>query len=129
MSVNEIILPDIKFKNNLSKHNVVYSLIDQISSKIKLIPQYEKIRIEIELVKCVANIVENYVQKNNSKQKNKVDKKQLVIDSLHEVFNYNDQERNLVSSLIDYLFNNNQIRRSSFYKLTKNFLISFIKKK
>ena len=129
MSVNEIILPDIKFKNNLSKHNVVYSLIDQISSKIKLIPQYEKIRIEIELVKCVANIVENYVQKNNSKQKNKVDKKQLVIDSLHEVFNYNEQEKNLVSSLIDYLFNNEQIRRSSFYKLTKNFLISFIKKK
>ena len=57
MSVNEIILPDIKFKNNLSKHNVAYSLIDRISSKIKLIPQYEKIRIEIELVKCVANIV------------------------------------------------------------------------
>ena len=129
MSVNEIILPDIKFKNNLSKHNVVYSLIDQISSKIKLIPQYEKIRIEIELVKCVANIVENYVQKNNSKQKNKVDKKQLVIDSLHEVFNYNDQERNLVSSLIDYLFNNEQIKKSSFYKLSKNLLISFIKKK
>ena len=129
MSVNEIILHDIKFKNNLSKHNVVYSLIDQISSKIKLIPQYEKIRIEIELVKCVANIVENYVQKNNSKQKNKVDKKQLVIDSLHEVFNYNDQERNLVSSLIDYLFNNEQIKKSSFYKLSKNLLISLIKKK
>ena len=80
-------------------------------------------------MKCVANIVENYVQKNNSKQKNKVDKKQLVIDSLHEVFNYNDQERNLVSSLIDYLFNNEQIKKSSFYKLSKNLLISFIKKK
>ena len=129
MSVNQIILPDINFRNNLSKHNVVYSLIDQISSKIKLIPQYEKIRIEIELVKCVANIVENYVQKNNSKQKNKVDKKQLVIDSLNEVFNYNEQEKNLVSSLIDFLFNNQQIKKSSFYKLTKNFFISFIKKK
>jgi len=81
MSVNQIILPDIKFKNNLSKHNIVYSLIDQISEKIKLIPEYEKIRIEIELVKCVCNIVENYVKKKNSKDKNKVDKKQLVIDT------------------------------------------------
>ena len=128
MSVNQIVLPDIKFKNNLSKHNIVYSLIDQISDKIKLIPEYEKIRIEIELVKCVCNIVENYVKKKNSKDKNKVDKKQLVIDTLSKVFNYTDQEKNLVSSLIDYLFNNTQIKKSSFYKLSKNFLISFAKK-
>jgi len=85
MSVNQINLPDIKFKNNLSKHNIVYSLIDQISEKIKLIPKYEKIRVEIELVKTVYNIVENYVKKKNSKDKNKVDKKQLVIDTLTKV--------------------------------------------
>jgi len=86
MSVNQIVLPDIKFNNNLSKHNIVYSLIDQISEKIKLIPEYEKIRIEIELVKCVCNIVENYVKKKNSKDKNKVYKKQFVIDTLTKMF-------------------------------------------
>ena len=123
MSVNQINLPDIKFKNNLSKHNIVYSLIDQISEKIKLIPEYQKIR-----VKTVCNFVENYVKNKNSKDKNKVDKKQLVIDTLSKVFNYTDQEKNLVSSLIDYLFNNTQIKKSSFYKLSKNFLISFAKK-
>ena len=129
MSINQIILPEIKFKNNLSKHNIVYSLIEQITEKIKQIPQYEKIRIEIELVKCVCNIIENYVQKNNSKQKNKIDKKQLVIDSLNNVFNYTEQERNLVGSLIDFLFNNNQIKKSSFYKLSKNFILSYVKTK
>ena len=129
MSINQIILPEVKFKNNLSKHNIVYSLIEQISEKIKQIPQYEKIRIEIELVKCVCNIIENYVQKNNSKQKNKVDKKQLVIDSLNNIFIYSEQERNLVGSLIDFLFNNNQIKKSSFYKLSKNFILSYVKTK
>ena len=128
MSVNQINLPDIKFKNNLSKHNIVYSLIDQISEKIKLIPEYEKIRVEIELVKTVCNIVENYVKNKNSKDKNKVDKKQLVIDTLTKVFNYSEQEKNLVSSLIDYLFNNSQIKKMSYYKLSKNFLIAFTKK-
>ena len=93
MSVNKIVLPEIKFKNNLSKHNIVYGLIDQISEKIKLIPEYDKIRVEIELVKCVCNIVENYVKKKNSKDKNKVDKKQLVIDALTKVFNYTEQEK------------------------------------
>ena len=128
MSINQINLPDIKFKNNLSKHNIVYSLIDQISEKIKLIPEYQKIRVEIELVKTVCNIVENYVKKKNSKDRNKVDKKQLVIDTLAKVFNYTEQEKNLVSSLIDYLFNNSQIKKMSYYKLSKNFLIAFTKK-
>jgi len=44
----------------------VFGLIEQIAEKIKLIPQYEKIRVEIELVKTVANIVENCVKKGNS---------------------------------------------------------------
>lgn len=129
MYVNQIILPEIKFKNNLSKHNIVYSLIEQIGEKIKKIPQYEKIRVEIELVKTVCNIVENYVQKNNSKDKNKVDKKQLVIDALTLVFNYTDPEKVLISSLIDYLFNNSQIKKSSYYKLAKNYVYSYTKTK
>jgi hypothetical protein len=66
--------------------------------------------------------------KKNSKDKNKVDKKQLVIDTLAKVFNYTEQEKNLVSSLIDYLFNNSQIKKMSYYKLSKNFLIAFTKK-
>ena len=129
MSVNQIILPEIKFKNNLSKHNIVFSLIEKIAEKIKLIPQYEKIRVEIELVKTVCNIVENYVQKNNSKDKNKVDKKQLVIDALTLVFIYSEPEKVLIASLIDYLFNNSQIKKSSFYKLSKNFILSYLKSK
>ena len=129
MSVNQIILPEIKFKNNLSKHNIVFSLIEQIAEKIKLIPQYEKIRVEIELVKTVCNIVENYVQKNNSKDKNKVDKKQLVIDALTLVYIFSEPEKVLIASLIDYLFNNSQIKKSSYYKLSKNFILSYIKTK
>ena len=42
--------------------------------------------------------------------------------------NYTEQEKNLVSSLIDYLFNNSQIKKMSYYKLSKNFLIAFTKK-
>jgi len=60
---NEVSIPDIRFKNSLKKHNIIYSLIEQVSEKIKLIPQYEKLRVEIELVKTVCNIVENMVLK------------------------------------------------------------------
>ena len=127
MSINQINLPDIKFKNNLSKHNIVYSLIDQISEKIKLIPEYEKIRVEIELVKTVCNIVENYVKNKNSKDKNKVDKKQLVMDSLHRVFNYNENEKQIISAMIDFLISNKFVKKSSYYKLSKKFIKKYIK--
>jgi hypothetical protein len=71
---NEISIPDINFKNNLKKHNLVYSLIEKVAEKIKLIPQYEKLRVEIELVKTVSNIVENMVSKKNKKAKQPIDK-------------------------------------------------------
>lgn len=129
MSVNQVNLPNVKFKNNLSKHNIVYSLIEQISEKIKLIPQHEKLRTEIELVKTCCNIVENLVQRKNKKQKQPIDKKQLVVDALNIVFNYSDPEKALVFSLIDYLFNNDQIKRFSYYKLSKQFLSSIIQTK
>jgi hypothetical protein len=129
MSVNQVNLPNVKFKNNLSKHNIVYSLIEQISEKIKLIPQHEKLRTEIELVKTCCNIVENLVQRKNKKQKQPINKKQLVVDALSIVFNYSEPEKELVFSLIDYLFNNDQIKRFSYYKLSKQFLSSIIQTK
>ena len=69
MSLNEVTLPDIKFKNNLKKHHLTFSLIEQISEKIKQIPSHELLRVEIELVRTVCNIVENYIKSGNSKKK------------------------------------------------------------
>ena len=129
MSCNEIILPNIKFRNTLKKHNIHFSIIEQITDKIKKIPQYDKIRIEIEMIKCVCNIIENVIKKGNKSKKNPIDKKDLVINCLSAVYNYNDTEKLLVGSLIDFLFNNSQIKKSSTYKLVKNFCVNLTKKK
>ena len=126
---NNISIADIKFKNSLKKHNIIYSLIEKVAEKIKLIPQYEKLRVEIELVKTVANIVENMVSKKNKKAKQPIDKKQLVVDALSFVFSYSEPEKQLIISLIDYLFNNDQIKRMGIYKLTKNYCCGLDKQK
>jgi len=122
LSSNEIILPDIKFRNTLKKHNI--NFIEQISDKIKKIPQYDKIKIEIEMIKCVCNIIENVIKKGIKTKKNPIDKKDLVINCLSAVYNYYDSEKLLVSSLIDFIFNNRQIKKSSTYKLVKKFCLS-----
>ena len=126
---NNITITDVGFKNSLKKHNIVYSLIEQVSEKIKQIPQHEKLRVEIELVKNVCLIVENMVSKKNKKSKQPIDKKQLVVDALTAVFSYSEQEKGLIISLIDFLFNNDQIKRLPYYKLAKNLFISFVNQK
>jgi hypothetical protein len=122
---NILTVPDITFKNSLKKHNLVFGLIEKVAEKIKLIPQHEKLRVEIELVKTVCNIVENMISKKNKKQKQPIDKKQLVVDALSAVFSYSDTEKELIISLIDYLFNNDQIKKMGIYKLTKNYFVSW----
>ena len=126
---NNVSIPEIGFKNSLKKHNVVYSLIEQVAEKIKNIPQYERLRTEIELVKTVCLIVENMISKKNKKAKQPIDKKQLVVDALSAVFNHNEQEKSLIISLIDFLFNNDQIKRQSYYKLGKNLLVAWTNSK
>ena len=126
---NNVTITDVGFKNSLKKHNIVFSLIEQVSEKIKQIPQYERLRVEIELVKTVCNIVENMVSKKNKKAKQPINKKQLVVDALSSVFSYSEQEKDLINSLIDFLFTNDMIKRLPFHKLAKNLFISFVNQK
>jgi len=123
---NDVEISTVFYKHNLKKHNIIFGLIDKIAENIKKIPNYESIRVEIELVLTVANIVENYVSKGNKKN---IDKKQLVIDALNKVFSYSDDEKKMVSSLIDFLFNNGKIKKLSFVKLAKNFVSGYLKSK
>ena len=57
----------------------------------------------------------------------KIDKKQLVMDCLHKIFGYSKQEKLIVSAMIDFLFSNKFIKKSSYYKLTKKFIKKYIK--
>jgi len=126
MNNHDIEIATVHYKHNLKKHNIIFGLIDKIAENIKKIPNYENSRVEIELVLTVANIVENYVSKGNKK---KIDKKQIVIDALNKVFSYSEDEKRLVSSLIDFLFNNGKIKKLSFLKLAKNFVSVYLKAK
>ena len=126
---NNVVITDVGFKNTLKKHNLVFSLIEQVAEKIKSVPQFEKLRVEIELVKTVCLIVENMIPKKNKKAKQPIDKKMLVVDALSAVFSYSDQEKGLIISLIDFLFTNDLIKRLPFHKLAKNYLIAWTNSK
>ena len=119
------VIPDIYLKNNIDKHNIYYSLLKLITDKIRLIPNYELLRNETELILLVCNIIENLIKQGN---KNKVDKKKLVIDVFTSVFGLTITEIEALKITIDFLFNNRLIKRISFRKWVRNNYLIFLGK-
>ena len=124
--INESLeIPDLLYlKNNMDKHNIYYSLLKLVTEKIRLIPNYEILKNEIELVLLVCNLIENIVKKNN---RTKIDKKQLVIDIFTTVFG-NQIDILSLKITIDFLFNNKLIKQISLKKYIKSKSLYFLVK-
>ena len=91
-------------KNSLSKHFVFHDLVNVLVTKIKEIPKFEELKLNIELTLLCCNIVENSVKK-----KTKVDKEKLVVDSLTEIFNLTEEEQKTIKNHIEFLHTNKRI--------------------
>jgi hypothetical protein len=91
-------------KNSLSKHFVFHDLVNVLVTKIKEIPKFEQLKLNIELTLLCCNIVENSVKK-----KTKVDKEKLVVDSLTEIFTLTEEEQNTIKNHIEFLHSNKKI--------------------
>jgi hypothetical protein len=128
-NVNDVSISDISYKNKLKSHHIYFSLIDKIVDLITKIPEFNKLRCEMELIRTVCNIIENSSIPSKNSDGLKLDKKQLVLDALQRVFNYNAQEKLIVDAMIDFLISNKFIKKMSYYKLVKNFTMKYIKTK
>ena len=103
-------LPDILMKHSFQAFAVENTLIKTIVDKIKLIPFYEQLKNDIEITEHVCNLVENTIVNNKSSRP--IDKKQLVIKIMVQLFNLNsDTERKIIDQQIDYLINNKMIKK------------------
>ena len=119
-------LPDIQFKHSAQSFALENTLIKSIVDKIKLIPQFDQLKHDIEITEHVCNLVENSITKNkNSKP---IDKKQLVIKIMTQLFILNsDADKKVVEHHIDYLINNKLIKKIpltvKLLKFAKNYFL------
>ena len=124
---NDTAISDIAFKHKLKSHHIYYSLFNSIVDLIMKIPEFTKLKCEIELVRTVCNMIENSTIPKKNADGLKIDKKQLVMDSLQRVFGYNENEKQIISAMIDFLISNKFVKKSSYYKLSKNFIKKYTK--
>ena len=57
-------LPDIQFKHSAQSFVLENTLIKSIIDSIKIIPQFDQLKHDIEITEHVCNLVENSISKN-----------------------------------------------------------------
>ena len=109
----------IEFNGSLKNKQLEKKVIDTIVSEV--------IKLDIELINEICNLIEEAVKSNKIKKINKLD---LFIKAHTAVFgNITEQEKAVLISNIEYLHNNGKIKALSISKKIINFLKELITKK
>jgi len=117
--INNISLPDIYIKNSLDKHVTYNVILKSIVDKLNEIPELHKLRVNVDLIKLVVNIIENLVEKGN---KNEINKKELCVEIFCRLFpNFSITEIEILKNIIEFLWQNNHIRKIGLWKQLKRF--------
>jgi hypothetical protein len=117
----DIIQPENSLKSSI-KFNDIKNIIVERISKFENLQQY---KLDIEFLKLVANMIEFQVKKKYG-----IDKKDLLLKIYDQSFqNLSDDEKETIKKNIEFIFQNNHIKKVSYYKLFVCGLSEWIKKK
>ena len=99
------------FKNSLETHNNVETLVIDLTTKIRKIPNVLNLKLDIELTCYICNVIENEVGANNKTNK-KIDKLDVFVRIVTEVFNgtITEEEKKILIGQVEYLLTNNKIK-------------------
>ena len=114
------------FKNSVKVHNLFHDLLNRVSDIVVKIPNYKELKGDPEILLLICNLVENMMTKNSSK----IDKKDLAICIVENIFGeLTDAEKTALDTNIQFLYNNNKIKKQKFYKVIGYYVIDYIKRK
>ena len=85
------------------------------------INQIEKLKLDPEFILHVCNLIENSNVHN-------INKKELALKVLSQVFGFNDNDKIEISQQIDFLYNCGKIKKTTFVTSAKHYLSSLLNK-
>ena len=103
-----------EFKNSLNNFVNENSLVLKICQKMNAIPNIQTLKYDMEVIKYIANVVENELTKHTEDEK-----KDVIVKVLKALFlsqPYSDAETVTILSQITYLIKNKQIKKVSYRK-------------
>ena len=116
MEINKPKIPKIKL-NNILKHHYNFEIVrEELLIEFRKIPKIEELKFDSELTTCLMNIIEQVIKKSH-----KIDKKNLVIQILTELFSLTDLEQQIISKDIDFIHSNGLITSKIISKICRFF--------
>ena len=104
----------IEFKNSLDNFVNENNLVLRICQKMNTIPNIQTLKYDMEVIKYIANVVENELAQHTDDEKKAVIVK--VLKALFLAQPFTDAETLTILSQITYLIKNKQIKKASYKK-------------
>jgi hypothetical protein len=100
----ESIFPNAELIHSLKDHHETQSLIDKTMQYIKLIPNYQKLRLDPQLTLLILNIIKNEITKKE------FDHGELLIQVFSPLFALNENEINIIKQQLAFFKNNGKVK-------------------
>ena len=114
----------VKLSGKLKQHTIVYNAVEKCKTVIKAIVRYDLLKLSTQVTEVVGCIVYTDIP-----ARYKIDKNQLIVDILTDVYQLTDPEKVTLTAQIEDLVDRKIIKPDSSYKYVENFVVSFFSKK
>lgn len=125
-----VTIPELTLTSTAKKHAISELTISNIVEKFKVIPNLQNLKMNSDLLSAICNAVEN-IETEAHKLDKKIDKKEIVMSILQQLFVLNPQEVDITSKMIDFLCENKMVKKIEKTTIgkVKKYLPSFFSKK
>lgn len=115
-------------KNSLARDARINDAIVKVACKITDIPNHPNYKLDMELLTMVCIMVEHLI--DNSKEKVKINKKDVVFEAYKKAFgSIRPEDIQVIDRNIQYLFENDKIVKKGLWKIVKSSCVDWITRK
>lgn len=114
----------VKFKRGLARADLERKLGALLEEKVKSLPDFNTLKLNPELILLVCNLVEEGVKK-----KFNIDKKDLVMKVLDNIFKYTENEKRQIDDQIEFLHSTKKIKKVKFVIKIIHYVLDWIQRR
>jgi len=114
-------------ENDKIKHlNRLSELSKGIIAKVQAMPDLHELKLDLDIILYVCNIIENKIKQNETKS---IDKKKIVVDIIQKCTPLNPPEVLILNKMIEFLHSNHLIQKVSKIEKTGSKIFNWALKK
>ena len=114
----------VAFKNSLDVFVKENKFVADLGKKIRELPEYSSLKLDVELTLYVAKVIENEVINKTPEER-----KALIMKVINQIHPLNPAETKILESQINFLSDHKKIKKQSSFKSIANCIGSWVIKK